>query len=58
MGETVGESSTYKIGYEFGLKTGIYNTLVYLEERGYINNSDFWRLKREIEKDNESNSSY
>ena len=53
MGETIGESPTYKIGYEQGLKAGIYNTLAYLEENGYIHTSDFWRLKREVEKDNE-----
>ena len=55
--DTVGESPTYKFGYECGLKAGIYNTLVYLEENGYIDDSDFMKLEKEIEKDNENNLS-
>lgn len=47
------ETEGYALGYKHGLSAGIYNTLVFLEKNGYIDDSDFWELKKEIEKDNE-----
>lgn len=49
----IGETEEYALGYKHGLSAGIYNTLVFLEKNGYINDSDFWELKKEVEKDNE-----
>lgn len=47
------ETEEYKMGYEHGLNAGISNTLDFLEENGYINNSDVWALEKKIKKDNE-----
>lgn len=49
----IGETEEYELGYKHGLSAGIYNTLVFLEKNGYINDSDFCELKKEVEKDNE-----
>lgn len=49
----IGETEEYAIGYKHGLSAGIFNALVYLENNGYINDSGFWELKNEIEKDND-----
>ena len=37
--------------YDFkrGERTAIWNTLLYLEEHGYIASDAFWKLKEEIE---------
>lgn len=45
----IGETEEYAIGYEHGLSAGIFNTLVYLENNKYINESEFWMLKKQIE---------
>lgn len=50
--ERVGDSETYKIGYRHGLRAGIYNTLVWLENNGYISDSEFSELIRQIHQDN------
>lgn len=50
MTKCIGETEEYALGYEYGLSTGIFNTLVYLENNGYINDSDFWEFKKRIEK--------
>lgn len=47
------ETEEYAIGYKCGLSNGIFNTLNYLANNGYINDSEFWDLKKRIEKDNE-----
>lgn len=44
------ETEEYKMGYEHGLNAGISNTLDFLEENGYINNSDVWALEKKIKK--------
>lgn len=34
--------------YYEGLRTGIYNTLIYLEDNGYIDEDGFWGLYHRI----------
>lgn len=48
-GDTIGESEGFAYGYEQGLSAGIFNTLLYLENNGYISESEFFDLKRRIE---------
>lgn len=48
----ISETEEYALGYKHGLSAGIYNTLIFLEKNGYINDPDFWELKKEVEKDN------
>lgn len=50
--ERVGDSETYAVGYRHGLSAGIYNTLVWLENNGYISDSEFSELIRQIKQDN------
>lgn len=47
--ECIGESEGYAYGYKHGLSAGIFNTLLYLENNGYITESEFWELKKQIE---------
>lgn len=51
----VGETEEYAYGYESGLRAGIYNTLVYMENNGYFSETEFWKLKEQIHKDNKLN---
>ena len=51
----IGETEEYAIGYEHGLSAGIFNTLVYLENNKYINESEFWMLKKQIEQIEKTN---
>lgn len=46
----IGETEEYAYGYEHGLSAGIFNTLNHLENNGYIDASEFWELKKQIEK--------
>lgn len=46
----IGETEEYAYGYKRGLSDGIFNTLLYLENNGYIDESEFWGLKKQIEK--------
>lgn len=46
----IGETEEYAYGYKHGLSAGIFNTLLYLENNGYIDESEFWGLKKQIEK--------
>lgn len=48
-GNTIGESEGFAYGYKQGLSAGIFNTLLYLENSGYIRESEFFNLKSEIE---------
>lgn len=45
----IGETEEYAYGYKHGLSAGIFNTLACLENNGYINGSEFWELKQQIE---------
>lgn len=49
----IGETEEYVYGYKQGLSAGIFNTLAYLDDNGYIDRSEFWELKERIEKVNE-----
>ena len=42
----------YDDGYESGLKSGIFNMLNYLADRGYVKDSEFFRLLEQIENEN------
>ncbi|WP_320937096.1 hypothetical protein [Enterocloster lavalensis] len=53
MSKCIRETEEYALGYKHGLSAGIFNTLVFLENNGYINRDEFWKLKKEVEKDNE-----
>ncbi|WP_320973240.1 hypothetical protein [Enterocloster bolteae] len=49
----ISETEEYALGYKHGLSAGIFNTLDWLEDNGYINEIEFWELKKQIEKDKE-----
>ncbi len=51
----IGETEEYALGYKHGLSAGIFNTLDWLEDNGYINEIEFWELKKQIEKANSVN---
>lgn len=50
ISKRIGETEEYAYGYKQGLSAGIFNTLAYLDDNGYIDRSEFWELKKQIEK--------
>lgn len=55
VSKCIGETEEYAYGYKHGLSAGIFNTLVYLENNKYINESEFWKLKEQIEQIEKTN---